>query len=42
LVTGAMIIEAVSLADAVEVARHCPTYEFGGSVEVRLVQDESG
>src|ERR671930_1093641 len=40
LVTGAMIIEAVSLEDAVEVARACPTYEFGGSVEVRPVQDE--
>jgi hypothetical protein len=42
LVTGAMIIEAASLDDAVEVARQCPTYEFGGSVEVRAVQDESG
>ena len=40
LVTGAMIIEASSLDDAVEVARGCPTYEFGGSVEVRPVQDE--
>ena len=42
LVTGAMIIEAASLDDAVEVARQCPTYEFGGSVEVRPVQDEGG
>ncbi|HYX84991.1 MAG TPA: YciI family protein [Gaiellales bacterium] len=42
LVTGAMIIEASSLDDAVEVARGCPTYEFGGSVEVRPVQDERG
>ena len=40
LVTGAMIIEAASLDDAVEVARRCPTYEFGGSVEVRRVQDQ--
>ena len=40
LVTGAMVIAAVSLDDAVEVARGCPTYEFGGSVEVRLVQGE--
>lgn len=40
LVTGAMIIEAASLDDAVEVARRCPTFEFGGSVEVRPVQDE--
>jgi hypothetical protein len=42
LVTGAMIIEASSLEDAVEVARGCPTYEFGGSVEVRPVQDGRG
>ena len=42
LVTGAMIIEASSLDDAVEVARGCPTYEFGGSVEVRPVQDGRG
>jgi hypothetical protein len=42
LVTGAMIIGAASLDDAVEVARQCPTYEFGGSVEVRPVQDEGG
>ncbi|WP_228555004.1 YciI family protein [Catenulispora pinisilvae] len=39
LVTGSMIIEADSLDDAVDVARTCPTYEFGGSVEVRPVQD---
>jgi hypothetical protein len=39
LVTGSMIFEAASLADAIEVARTCPTYEFGGSVEVRPVQD---
>jgi hypothetical protein len=30
LVTGALIIEASSLDDAVEVARQCPTYEFAG------------
>jgi hypothetical protein len=39
LVTGAIIIEAASIDDAVEVARQCPTYEFGGSVEVRPVQE---
>ncbi|HLK78170.1 MAG TPA: YciI family protein [Streptosporangiaceae bacterium] len=39
LVTGSLVIEAVSLEDAVDVARTCPTYEFGGSVEVRPVQD---
>jgi hypothetical protein len=39
LVTGSMIFEAASLEDAVDVARTCPTYELGGSVEVRPVQD---
>ncbi|SEG68087.1 Uncharacterized conserved protein [Actinacidiphila yanglinensis] len=39
LVTGSMVFEAASLADAVAVAHTCPTYEFGGSVEVRPVQD---
>ncbi|MFG1910112.1 YciI family protein [Kribbella sp. NPDC048928] len=37
LVTGSMIFEADSLEDALEVARGCPTYEFGGSVEVRPI-----
>ena len=41
LVTGSLIIEAASLEDAVDVAVTCPTYEFGGSVEVRPVQDLS-
>ena len=39
LVTGSMIVEAACLEDAVEVACTCPVYEFGGSVEVRPVQD---
>ena len=39
LVTGSMIFEAASLEDAIDVARTCPTFEFGGSVEVRPVQD---
>jgi hypothetical protein len=39
LVTGSMIIEADSLDDAIDVARTCPTFEFGGSVEVRPIQD---
>ncbi len=39
LVTGSLIFEAASLEDAIDVARTCPTYEFGGSVEVRLVQE---
>ena len=41
LVTGNLIVEAASLEDAIDVARTCPTYEFGGSVEVRPVQDLS-
>jgi RNA polymerase sigma factor (sigma-70 family) len=41
LVTGSLIVEAASLGDAIDVARTCPTYEFGGSVEVRPVQDLS-
>jgi hypothetical protein len=39
LVTGSMIVEAACLQDAIGVARTCPVYEFGGSVEVRPVQD---
>ena len=39
LVTGSLVIEAASLEDAIGVARTCPTFEFGGSVEVRPVQD---
>ena len=42
LVTGAMIIDAATLDDAVDVALRCPTFEFGGSVELRPVQDERG
>jgi len=37
LVTGAMIITAASLDEAVELARDCPVFELGGSVEVRPV-----
>ena len=37
LVTGAMIISAASLDEAVELARDCPVFELGGSVEVRPV-----
>jgi hypothetical protein len=37
LVTGAMIVEAESLAEATELARDCPIFEHDGSVEVRPV-----
>ncbi|MCU1283154.1 MAG: PhnB protein [bacterium] len=35
LVTGSMLIAAASLDDAVELARGCPAFDIGGSVEVR-------
>jgi hypothetical protein len=37
LVTGSLIIEATSLEEATELAKDCPVFEFGGSVEVRPV-----
>ena len=39
LVTGAMTITASSLDEAVELARECPVFELGGSVEVRPVAE---
>ncbi len=35
VVGGYQLIEASSLDDAVEIARGCPIFYFGGSVEVR-------
>ena len=35
LVSGFLILSAGSLAEAVELARGCPIYEYDGSVEVR-------
>jgi hypothetical protein len=40
LVTGTVVIEAVSLEDATTVALTCPIYEFDGSVEVRPVHHQ--
>jgi hypothetical protein len=37
LVSGTVVVEAASLADATELARGCPIFEFDGSVEVRPV-----
>ena len=37
LVTGSLVMEAASLEEATELAHDCPVFEFGGSVEVRLV-----
>lgn len=35
LVTGILVILAASLDEATELARGCPIFEYGGSVEVR-------
>ncbi|HKA87524.1 MAG TPA: YciI family protein [Haliangiales bacterium] len=37
LVTGSLVLEAASLEEATELARDCPVFEFGGSVEVRPI-----
>jgi hypothetical protein len=37
LVTGALVLEAASLDEATELARSCPIFELGGSVEIRPV-----
>jgi hypothetical protein len=39
LVSGTLIVEAASLAEAAEIARDCPILEFDGSVEVRPVTE---
>jgi hypothetical protein len=38
VVCGYMLIEAESLAQAIELSKGCPILEVGGSVEVRPVQ----
>lgn len=37
IIGGYQLIRARSLHDAVETARGCPIFEFGGSVEVREI-----
>ena len=37
LVTGSLVLEAASLEEATELARGCPVFEMGGSLEVRQV-----
>ena len=39
LVTGNMLIEAESDAQAAELARSCPVFEYDGSVEVRPIME---
>jgi hypothetical protein len=39
LVTGNMLIEAGSPAQAAELARSCPVFEYDGSVEVRPIME---
>jgi hypothetical protein len=34
---GSLVLEATSLDEATELAKDCPVFEFGGSVEVRPV-----
>ncbi|HET9531329.1 MAG TPA: YciI family protein [Blastocatellia bacterium] len=41
VIGGYWIIEAAGYDAAVELARHCPSLEFGGTVEVREVEDLS-
>ncbi|HSE98685.1 MAG TPA: YciI family protein [Blastocatellia bacterium] len=41
VIGGYWIVEARSYDDAVALARHCPSLEFGGTVEVREVEDLS-
>ncbi len=38
IVGGNMLIKANDLDKAVEIAKHCPILEMGGSVEVRVIQ----
>jgi hypothetical protein len=37
VVGGYMLVKAKSLADAVKIAKDCPGYAIGGSVEIRQV-----
>jgi hypothetical protein len=42
LITGTLVLEAASLDEATDLARDCPIFEFGGSVEVRpVLENES-
>jgi hypothetical protein len=38
LVGGYFVVYAKDLNEAVEMAKDCPDYQFGGAVEVRVVQ----
>jgi hypothetical protein len=42
VIGGYWIVTAASYDEAVELARGCPTLEFGGRVEVREIEDVSG
>jgi hypothetical protein len=37
IVGGFFIVNARDIAEAVEISKECPDYEFGGSVQVRQV-----
>jgi hypothetical protein len=42
LVTGSLVIHALTLDAATEIAKDCPIYEYDGSVEVRPIFEERG
>lgn len=42
VIGGYWIITAAGYDEAVEWARHCPTLEYGGRVEVREIEDLTG
>jgi len=42
LISSVMIIKAVSLDAAKDIANKCPVFEFGGSIEVRPVMNTAG
>ncbi|HWD89399.1 MAG TPA: YciI family protein [Mucilaginibacter sp.] len=41
-VSSVMIVKAVSMDAAKDIANKCPVFEFGGSIEVRPVMDAAG
>jgi len=42
LVSSILIVKAINMEGAKEIAGHCPVYEFGGSVEVRPMMNTAG
>jgi len=42
LISSVLIVKAVSLDAAKDIANQCPVFEFGGSIEVRPVMNVAG